>query len=202
LQTRCLQAFAAPLRCPSNAPEDPAVLSPKTLRSLRLAGIALGAGYALWLAPATARAAVAVAADLEVDAASDSDLGTAPAIAVRLGWQLHLPLIVFTPEMGYHHVAFGEELTLDRAFAGARLGIGEVFRIGAFGHVGVAHAAFRSAAEGQDVTDVTIDVGGFLDFTLLPVLDVGLHAGYGRVRTDDGDTLEWVPVGIHLALIF
>jgi hypothetical protein len=174
----------------------------KTLRTLHLVSVALGAASSLWLSPATARAAVAVAADLEVDAPSDSELDAALAFAVRLGWQLHLPLLVFTPEVGYHHVAFGDELTLDRAFAGARLGIGEVFRIGAFGHVGVGHAAFHSVAEGQDVTDLTIDVGGFLDFTLLPLLDVGVHAGYGRVRADDRDRLRWVPVGVHLALIF
>jgi hypothetical protein len=177
----------------------PPVRSPETLR-----GLALGAFIAtnLWLTPGTARADIALAADLEIDAPSNTDLATAPAFAVRLGWQLHLPLIVFTPEVGYHHVAFGDELTLSRAFAGARLGIGEVFRIGAFGHVGVGHAAFHAAEEDQDVTDVTIDVGGFLDFTLLPLLDVGVHAGYGRMRADDRDALRWVPVGVHLALIF
>jgi hypothetical protein len=175
---------------------------PRTLRAMKCMSLALCAGGSLWLEPATASAAVAVAAELEADAPSDSDLGAAPAYVVRLGWQLHPPLIVFTPEVGYHHVAFGDELTLDRAFAGARLGIGEVFRIGAFGHVGVGHAAFRSAAEGQGVTDVTVDVGGFLDFTLLPLLDVGVHAGYGRMRVNDGRGLRWVPVGIHLALIF
>lgn len=179
------------------------MLSPKTLRSLHLVNTALGvAGASLWIAPSTARAAVAVATDLEVDAPSNTDLDAAPAFAVRLGWQLRLPLLVFTPEVGYHHVAFGDEITLDRAFAGARLGVGEALRIGAFGHVGVGHATFHSAAEDQDVTDVTIDAGGFLDFTLLPLLDVGVHAGYGRVRADDRDRVQWIPVGIHLALIF
>jgi hypothetical protein len=182
----------------------PAVRSPRILRSLRLLSIALG-GASFWLAPSSARAAVAIAAELEVDAPSDTDLDPAAAFAVRLGWQLHLPLLVFTPEVGYHHATFGDELTLDRGFAGVRLGLGEVFRIGAFGHVGVGHAAFHSAGgagEEEGITDVAVDVGGFLDLTLLPLLDVGVHAGYGRMRADDRDKLEWVPVGVHLALIF
>jgi hypothetical protein len=177
------------------------VLLPKTLRSLPLVLIALG-GASLWLAPSTARAAIAIAADLEADVPTDNDLDTAAAFALRLGWQLHLPLFVFTPEVGYHHAAFGDQLKLDRAFAGARIGIGEVFRIGAFGHVGVGHAAFHSAGDDTGITDVTYDVGGFFDLTLLPLLDVGVHAGYGGMRTDGRDALNWIPIGIHLALIF
>lgn len=173
---------------------------PKPHRRHQLSFFALTAGVCLWLAPGTARADVALAVDLEMDAPSDTDLPTAPAFAARLGWQLHLPLLVFTPEVGYHHADFGDRLSLDRAFAGVRLGIGEVFRIGGYGHIGVGHAQF-GAADGGDLTDVTYDVGGFLDFTLLPLLDVGVHAGYGRVRADGRDPLQWVPVGIHLALI-
>jgi hypothetical protein len=178
------------------------VLLPKPLRPLIVLTLALGADACLWLAPSRACAAVAVAGDLEVDAPSDTDADTALAFAVRLGWQLQVPLLVVTPEVGYHHVAFADELTLDRVFAGLRLGIGEVFRVGAFGHVGVGHAVFHSPEEGQGVTDVTYDVGGFLDLTLLPLLDVGVHAGYGRVRADGRGAVQWVPVGVHLALIF
>jgi hypothetical protein len=173
---------------------------PKTLRSLPLVIIAL-VGASLWLAPSTARAAVAIAADLEADVPADTDLDAAAGFAVRLGWQLHLPLFTLTPEVGYHHAAFGDALTLDRAIAGARVGIGEVFRIGAFGHVGVGHAGFDSPEDGEDLTDMTYDVGGFLDFTLLPILDIGVHAGYGGMKTEGGD-LHWVPIGIHAALIF
>ena len=175
------------------------MLSSKTFRPLFVATLALGA-TSLWLVPSTARAEVAIAADLELDVPADYDLETAPAFAVRLGWQLRLPLIAFTPEVGYHHVSFGDDVTIDRGFAGARLGIGEVFRVGAYGHVGVGHATYDSVA--GDVTDLTVDVGGFLDFTLLPLLDVGVHAGYGRVKADGRTSLAWLPFGVHAALIF
>jgi len=168
--------------------------------ALRLAALTLAAAGSL--VPSTARADIALAGDLEFDAPADTDLDTAPAFGVRLSWQHHLPLLVFTPELGYHHAAFGDALTLNRALAGARLGIGEVFRIGAYGHIGVANAAYHSPGGGSSLTDITYDAGGFLDFTLLPLLDVGVHAGYARVRTDDRAPLKWVPIGVHAALVF
>ena len=174
---------------------------PMQIRSL-FVNITLCAGAGLWLAPSSARADVAVAGDLELDAPFDLEERSAPGFALRVGWQLHLPAIVLVPEVGYHHVEFGNEVTLNRGFAGARLAIGEIFRFGAFAHVGFGNAAFHREGEDRELSDLTYDVGGFFDFTLLPLLDVGVHAGYGRVRSsDDGPGLEWVPVGVHLALI-
>jgi len=178
------------------------VLSPKIVRPVHVMHAALALGAGAWLAPSSARAAVALAGDLEFDAPSHSDVDTALAFGVRLGWQLHLPLIVFTPEVGYHHAAFGDDITLNRGFVGVRLGIGEAFRIGAFGHIGVGHAAFHFTDD-QDITDASYDVGGFLDFTLLPLLDLGVHAGYGRLKAGEGgEPVEWVPVGAHVTLVF
>ena len=179
------------------------MLSTRPLRSLRIVPLALmlGAGVGIWLAPGTARA-TAIAADLELDTPTNLDIDSAPAFAVRLGWQVHLPAIAITPEVGYHHVAFGDDVTLNRGFAGVRLAIGEVFRIGAYAHVGVANVDYHFG-QYEDVTDATYDIGGFLDFTLLPLLDIGVHAGYGHVKGgDDGAALQWVPVGAHVALIF
>lgn len=184
----------------TRSPRPPS--EPAARLAAHLAALTLAAAASLCLAPSTARADIALAGDLEFDAPADTDLDTAPAFGVRLGWQHHLPLLVFTPELGYHHAAFGEALTLNRALAGARLGIGEVFRIGAYGHIGVANAAYHSPSGDSSLTDITYDVGGFLDFTLLPLLDVGVHAGYARVRTDDRDPLKWIPIGAHVALVF
>jgi hypothetical protein len=174
---------------------------PKPLRSLTLVALAVGSG-GLWLAPSTARADIAVAGDLELDVPLDTDLDTAVGFGLRLGWQLHLPLVVFRPEVGYHHAAFGDALTLNRVFAGVRVGFGEIFRIGGFGHIGAANAAYHFASEDEDVSDVTYDLGAFFDFTVLPLLDVGAQIGYARMRTDDRDSLRWIPIGVHATLIF
>lgn len=181
------------------------MLSSETFRSLRVVNIALalGACASAWLAPSTARA-LQLGADIEYDIpTTDGDLDSALGFALRLGWPLHLPALVLTPEVGYHHATFGDDITLNRGFVGARIAIGEIFRIGAYGHVGVGNAAFHIPGPDQDVTDATYDIGGFLDFTLLPLLNVGVHAGYGHLKGDDTfDALGWVPLGVHAELVF
>jgi hypothetical protein len=179
------------------------MLLPKPLRSPHFASIALlGAAASLWLAPSTAHADIAIAADLELDVPLSMGIDSAPAFALRLGWQLNLPAIEITPEVGYHRVAFGDELTLNRAFVGGRFAFGEIFRFGGYAHVGYADAAFNASAADQDLSDVTYDVGAFFDFTLMPLLNVGVHSGYGRVRADELDNpIQWIPIGVHAALI-
>lgn len=180
------------------------MLSSKTFRPLRVVNvaIALAAAASAWLAPSTARA-TEVGVDLEYDLPTDGDIDNALGLAVRLGWQLHVPALVVTPEIGYHHAAFGDDVTLNRGFVGARIAIGEIFRIGAYGHVGVGNVAYHLPGPDEDVTDATYDVGAFFDFTLLPFLNIGVHAGYGKVKGgDDLDALEWVPIGVHGALVF
>ena len=179
------------------------MLSFETFRPLRVVNIALAlAAGAVWLAPSTARA-TELGVDLESDLPTDGDIENALGIAVRLGWQLHLPALVVTPEIGYHHANFSDDITLNRGFVGARIAIGEIFRVGAYGHVGIGNVTYHVAGPDQDVTDATYDIGGFLDFTLLPLLNIGVHAGYGRVKGDDNfDALGWVPIGVHAALVF
>jgi hypothetical protein len=185
------------------------VLSPQPLRPrhanihVPVVALALAAAASAWLAPGRASAAE-LAADLEYDLpTTNGDLDSALGFAVRLGWQLHLPALVLTPEVGYHHAAFGDDVTLNRGFVGARVAIGEIFRVGAYGHVGVGNAAYHIPGPDEEVTDATYDIGGFLDFTLLPLLNIGVHAGYGHLKGSDGiDALGWVPIGVHAELVF
>ena len=185
------------------------MLSFETFRSLRVVNVALAlaACAGAWLAPSTAHA-LQLGADLEydiptTDAGLDGDLDSGLGFALRLGWPLHLPALVLTPEVGYHHATFGDDVTLNRGFVGARVALGEIFRVGAYAHVGVGNAAYHIPGPDQDVTDATYDIGGFFDFTLLPLLNVGVHAGYGHLKGDDNfGALGWVPLGVHAELVF
>lgn len=181
------------------------MLSSETFRSFRVVNVALAlaACTGAWLAPSTAHA-LQLGADLEYDIpTTDGDIDSALGFALRLGWPLHLPALVLTPEIGYHHANFSDDITLNRGFVGARIAIGEIFRIGAYGHVGVGNVTYHIPGPDQDVTDATYDIGGFLDFTLLPLLNVGVHAGYGYLKGDDNfDALGWVPIGVHAELVF
>jgi hypothetical protein len=163
--------------------------------------LSLLAAAGVGLVAPDAGAAVAIAGDLEADVPVNSDLDAATGLALRLGWQLHLPALELTPEIGWHYASFGDPLTLHRGIAGVRVAFGEIFRFGGYAHVGVAREAFDIPGA-EDATRFSYDIGGFFDFTLLPLLNAGVHAGYGRVDGgDSGEPLKWIPVGIHVALI-
>lgn len=151
-----------------------------------------------------ARADVAIAADLEADVPVDLDaIDTGPGFALRLGYQVHLPLLTFTPEIGFHYASFDPEPTLYRGIVGARLGFGEVFRFGVFAHIGYGHASIDTPIGDVSHSAFTFDAGAFLDLTILPLIDLGIHVGYGRLSPEsDEDALQWVPLGVHAALVF
>lgn len=177
---------------------DPHHLSP--MRAL-LAALALCAAWASF-APSTARAELALAGDLELDVPVSLDVSSGPGFALRVGYQLHLPALTLTPEIGFHHASFDPDPTLNRGVLGARLGFGEVFRLGVFGHIGIAHESIEIGSREASLTEFSFDLGAFLDFTLLPLLDLGVHLGYGQVSPeDDEDPLRWIPLGAHVALI-
>src|SRR5262245_34566923 len=121
------------------------------------ARLALGAALiALAAAPAPARAHDDTH-DEDHDRASSGDLALAVDIdyalpidvealgddgggfAIRAGWQLHVPLLVLTPEIGfaYHSFSGNGEPSLSRGFIGVRAGFGEIFRFVLFGHIGL-----------------------------------------------------------------
>ncbi|MEY4578086.1 MAG: hypothetical protein RL701_2789 [Pseudomonadota bacterium] len=166
---------------------------------------------AVWLgcAPTRAHADFTVGADLEAVVPIDSEgIKTGPGFGVRIGTQLHLPLVVVTPEIGFHYSAFDNVLTVKdyRGIIGARVGIGEAFRIGAYGHVGFGHITYslsRTSDALDSNTGFTFDLGAFLDLTLIPLLDIGVHLGYGNTTTRDRyNALQWLNAGIHAALVF
>ena len=171
-------------------------------RVLVAAALALTA----WLANASsARAETAIAGDLEVLVPLDlDDVSTAPAFGIRLGQQLHLPLITLTPELGFQYAPFGDGPTIYRGIAGARVGIGEVLRFGVNAHIGFGHLSWELAGQDASNTGLTLDAGIFLDLTILPLIDIGVHMGYGRLAGDEEEGLEpvqWLAFGVHAALI-
>jgi hypothetical protein len=171
-------------------------------RTIVVAALAVSA----WLGSAPiARADTAIAADLEVDVPLDvDDVQTAPAFGIRLGQQLHLPLITLTPELGFHYAGYSDGPTLYRGLVGARVGIGEILRFGVMAHIGFGHIAWDIATVEVSHTGLTLDGGLFLDLTVLPLIDIGVHMQYARISGDEEKGLEpfqWLAFGVHAALI-
>lgn len=121
--------------------------------------------------------------------------------ALRLGQELDLIVLSLTPEVGASYHSFGgdAELSHTSGFIGARLTLGKVLEPGVFAHLGVGHL---SGAGDLSETAAAVDAGLSLDFTLLPVIDIGAHAAYDALLVSDADAFDWYRVGLHAALSF
>jgi hypothetical protein len=141
--------------------------------------------------------------------AVDFDFGTAidaPSTkaggggALRLGQEFDLLLISLTPEFGGSYHAFGgnDETKLYTGFLGGRLAIGKIVEPSLFAHVGVGHV--KGLEETR--TAPVMDGGLAIDFTLLPLIDLGVHGAYNvMLPRDDGSALKYVTLGAHAALV-
>lgn len=119
--------------------------------------------------------------------------------ALRLGQEFDLFLVSLTPELGGSYHAFGgnDETKLYSGFLGGRLAIGKIVEPSIFGHLGVAHVAGLESR-----TAPIMDGGLAVDFTLLPLIDLGVHGAYNVMfPRDDGSALKFLTLGAHAALV-
>jgi len=127
--------------------------------------------------------------------------------ALRLGREFDAVLVSITPEIGgsYHALNGVIDASLYRGFAGVRLSLGKVIEPGIYAHVGYGHVSFDEVAGAFDESHgaFSYDVGATLDFTLLPVLDVGAHGAYNGLAGDaESRQINWVNAGGHVSVQF
>lgn len=121
---------------------------------------------------------------------------------LRLGNVWDLWLIELTPELAgsYHSFGGAAEARAYRAMAGARLALGLVLKPGIFVHAGVGHFELSPDTGSYSNTDLGYDAGLTLDFTLLPVIDLGAHIALAGIGGDeDTEPLSWLAAGGHIA---
>lgn len=162
------------------------------------------------LSASRAEASPTLAADVDVAVPIDqTGASTGFGGALRFGYQIRLPLIAVTPEVGVAYHFFGDDFgpKAFRGFAGGRLGIGEGVRPGIYAHVGFGNVSIGEVTVGSakfpgvSHTSSALDAGVFLDFTLLPKFDLGVHGGYNTIQGEAG-ALKWITAGVHVAYIF
>jgi hypothetical protein len=132
----------------------------------------------------------------------DSPGNTGGGFVARLGYELHLPLITSTPEIGFSYEGFGGDFgpSIYRGIVGARVGFGEVFRIGPLAHVGYGHLVPPHA---PNADGFTWDVGGFIDLTLIPILNIGVHVVYNSLAANHtSSAYNYLTTGLDLGLVF
>jgi hypothetical protein len=141
-----------------------------------------------------------IAVDFDFAAALDaSNTKSGGGGALRLGQEFDLLLISLTPEFGGSYHAFGgdDKTKLYTGFLGGRLSIGKIVEPSLFAHLGVGHVT-----GGEKRTAPVMDGGLAIDFTLLPLIDLGVHGAYNvMLPRDDGSALKYVTLGVHAALV-
>lgn len=183
--------------------------SGRATRGLRplFAGASVAA-LALVTWPRSAAAQTTLGIDLSFnDAVDQSDTDAGAGIDVYFGPRLDLAILQLTTELagGYHDFGGQLEPTVYRALAGGRLGVGFGIRPSVFAHLGVGHLRYDevlgTGREGR--TNFAGDLGLALDFTVLPLVDLGIQGSYNLVAGgEDEDAFEWYQAGVHVTFVF
>jgi len=179
--------------------------------SIRLAVVA-SALVASSLATRSADAAPSIGADLEGDIplhapTRDPDsLQGGSGFKVRVGDQIHIPLLRITPEVGYaFDRLFGQGSDayqgygwdMHRVFAGVRVGVGAIVVPTAYAHIGYGWRTTDDPAVPEG-NGAAFDAGLALDLHLIPHLGFGAHAEYATVATGGATVPQWLALGLHV----
>jgi hypothetical protein len=151
-----------------------------------------------------------LAAALDVDLAfpvENEFFDSGRGAALRVGYQIGLVVLDVTPEIGgsFHSFGGAANPSLYRAFAGARISVGEIIQPGVFAHTGWARLTVEGdqVALQSDRNATSYDFGGFVDFTLIPDIDLGVHGAYAYMEgTEAGPRLNYLIFGLHAAYVF
>lgn len=165
---------------------------------------ALVASVLLFVAAPDAHASSGTAIGVDLDYAhgiNEPGVGSGTGFNVRLGYKLDLLLAQVTPEVGggYHSYSGDASAAFSQGFVGGRLAFGKILEPGLYAHLGYGHVG----ADGGGRSGATADAGLTLDLTLLPFIDLGIHAGYdGMLKSGDFSAFDTYVLGVHGALVF
>ena len=179
-------------------------MSRRRTLSLRLVSGFLACG-ALLLSAHDARAKSGTSIGVDIDytnGINEPAVSGGTGFNGRLGYKLDLAVVQLTPEIGggYHTFTGDAGAKLSQGIVGGRLQFLKVLEPGIYAHLGYGHLAI-SGTEGY--SGATADAGVTLDLTLLPLVDIGVHAGYnGLMKSGDRPAFDTYVLGFHGALIF
>ncbi len=138
-----------------------------------------------------------------------NDLNGGGGFKLRVGEQIRVRGgLRITPEVGYgyEHLFASDDVgdayswDVHRLFGGVRLGVGYFVVPSVYGHVGYGWRVTSDPTVPQQ-GGLTLDVGGALDFRIVPHLTLGLHLEYATLD-DSSYGVQWVAAGGHAALLF
>jgi hypothetical protein len=176
----------------------------RTLPRLCVGTLAVAASLLAFSRPAAADTIVGV--DLNFNnAIGEEDADSGAGVDVYFGPRLDLTILTLTTELtgGFHDFGGDYDPAVYRLMGGGRIGIGAIIRPSIFAHVGVGHLRFDEPfGDGRDGrTNVAGDLGAALDFTILPLVDLGVQGSYNVVGGGD-EPFEWLQAGVHVTFVF
>ena len=132
---------------------------------------------------------------------------------IRFGEQFRFPGVRVTPEVGYgfdHLFARDADSFLDtptytqdlhRVFGGVRLAFGRVLVPVLYAHGGFGWRGTDDPSLSGNDNGFMFDVGGAIDFHVVPHFSFGAHLEYDEIFTPN-DPPKWLGVGGHAAIVF
>jgi hypothetical protein len=153
----------------------------------------------------SARADTMIAVDAEgaIPTTPSALLSGGGGFGVRLGEQLHLPLVRLTVEAGYAYAQLVKEdapanWTIHRAQLGGRLGLGELIVASLFAHGGYGWRFTHDDSYGGG--GFAYDAGLAVDLNL-GFLSLGVHGAYNHVDAQPVPP-QWISLGVDAAVVF
>jgi hypothetical protein len=143
-----------------------------------------------------------LALDLDYTGAINNDfISNGGGGALRIGSELDLFIVTMIPELSLGYHTFGGDRNYDATtftgMLGGRIRFLKIIEPGIFAHAGVGRLSSY-----EPHTGLAFDAGVTVDFTLLPLIDLGLHAAWNRVFGDkDHEGLSYGTTGFHVALV-
>ncbi|MEO8177887.1 MAG: hypothetical protein ABI895_03550 [Deltaproteobacteria bacterium] len=155
----------------------------------------------------SAAASNTVGVDLSYnDAVNDEASDGGAGVDIFFGPRMDLGLVALTTELdaGFHDFGGALEARVYRGMAGGRLALGAVIRPSVFAHIGVGHLRWNDFPLGRDSrTGLATDLGAALDFTILPLVDLGIQLSYNAVAAGSGEpAFDWLQAGAHVIFVF
>lgn len=151
--------------------------------------------------PAAADVAIGAEAGMSIvtrDLGRDSKIGF--GFAGRLGYDIDLSVLHLIPEIkvAFDRSPLVEDVNTLRPMVGVRASIG----IMAIAIVGFAHVGYGfplGASDQVEANGMVYEVGGGIDLTTLPLVDIGIWGAFNSIRRGE-PTYDWVSIGAQLTL--
>jgi hypothetical protein len=122
--------------------------------------------------------------------------------ALHIGSEVDLLLVTLIPEVVLDWHNFGARTESNASVVsgkiGGRIRFLKIIEPGIFAHVGIANL---SGDDRYDHLGAALDAGVSLDLTILPLIDIGIHASWNRVFGGYDSGLSYGITGLHAALV-